>query len=86
MAASILSALAIMWGIPVIAAIAGVTGAATLWVVFPLMVAWLLYFGVKSFMIGCPRCERSVFLRGLFLSVPWPARRCGKCGSDLTTT
>ena len=82
--AAIVTAFAVMWGVPILAAAAGMTWPLMLWVIGPLQIAWLLYFGIKSFMIACPQCGRSVFMRGLFWSVPWPAKRCGKCGNDLT--
>jgi len=59
-------------------------------------------FGAAGFLIGgafwlshglaallafrCPICGRSLFMRGEFLSVPWPAKTCSKCGGDTRTT
>jgi hypothetical protein len=86
MAAAVICLFAVMWGIPIAATAIGIAGERILWVVAPLQILWFVYFAAKSVMIRCPRCGRSVFMRGLFLSVPWPAKRCGKCERDLTVS
>jgi uncharacterized protein (DUF983 family) len=45
---------------------------------------WLIVGSVGSFMIACPRCGRSVFLRRFMFGAPWPNRACSKCRTDLT--
>lgn len=84
MFAAIVCGVAAIWGVPILADAAGFSWPSMVWLMVPLQIAWLLYFGVKGFIIACPRCGRSVFMRGTFWSVPWPARNCGKCGRDLT--
>ena len=84
MIAGVVGLLAIWIGIPIITASVAIwqewmSGAAA-----SLGAVWFLYFGVMSFAISCPECGRSVFMRGLFVSVPWPAQKCSKCGRDLT--
>lgn len=44
---------------------------------------WLGHGFVMLAIFRCPTCSRSLFMRGIW-SVPWPARICGKCGTDLT--
>lgn len=31
---------------------------------------------------NCPNCGKNAFVRGLFV-LPWPNRRCSRCGHDL---
>ena len=81
---SILCAVAIVWGIPIAATILGIGFDYFKWIVGPLVVAWLLFFGISSMLLVCPCCGRSLFMRGSFLIVPWPAKTCGKCDTDLT--
>lgn len=79
-----LSMIAIIWGIPLLArSVGGWSAEMTGVVVGSLGVLWLLTGGIGSFVIGCPRCGKSLFMRGIW-SVPWPARRCSRCGNDLT--
>ncbi len=84
MAQGIIGGLAVIWGIPITASALGLRSDKLDWIVIPLMITWVLYFGLKSFLISCSKCSRSVFMRGYFWSVPWPAHTCGKCGNDLT--
>ncbi|MBO9517634.1 MAG: hypothetical protein J7493_06165 [Porphyrobacter sp.] len=85
MLTSIAGAVLIIWGIPFAAALIGIPSSSALpWVILPLAVVWVLFSGFGSFLIACPQCNRSVFMRGLLWTVPWPARRCSKCGNDLT--
>jgi hypothetical protein len=49
----------------------------------PLMLIWLVVAGVGSLLVRCPRCAKSLFMKGM-LSVPWPAANCRRCGTDLT--
>jgi len=51
--------------------------------IMPLAALWLLVGGIGSLILACPNCGKSLFMRG-FISVPWPAKICGKCGHDLT--
>ena len=84
MLAAMVSPVAIMWGIPLLATAVGLWGQVVFMAILLLGLAWFLYLSVKSLTIACPRCRRSVFIRGFGWSAPWPARRCGKCGRDLT--
>ena len=80
----VLSMFLIVWGVPILASGMGLSaGVAVGALVLPLGVVWVLAGGIGSFLIGCPRCGKSLFMRGIF-SVPWPARKCSKCGCDLT--
>ncbi len=84
MALLMLSLLLIMWGIPILGSkLGGWDGNTTLAVVMPLAFGWFAIGAIGSFVIACPRCGRSVFRRGLMMSVPWPARACTKCGYDV---
>ncbi|WP_230279659.1 hypothetical protein [Croceicoccus sp. Ery15] len=82
--ASMLFGITIIWGMPIAATILGIEFGDITWIVFPLLVIWVIYFGVSSLLLACPKCGRSLFMRGYLLSVPWPAKTCGKCGTDLT--
>jgi ribosomal protein S27AE len=74
----------IMWIIPLgLSAIGMPTDWTTHWIVLPLGMLWVLAGGIGSFLIRCPNCGKSLFMRGMF-SVPWPERHCSKCGEDLT--
>ena len=46
-------------------------------------VFWLSHGFVMLAMFRCPVYGRSLFMRGIW-SVPWPAKTCSKCGTDLT--
>ena len=61
----ILALPAMMWGIPIIATAIGFSSEAALIAVLPLAFAWFIVRSIGSFMIGCPDCGRSVFLRAL---------------------
>ena len=74
---------AIIWGVPLLLSAFGVSSEAMFAVIVPLGLAWVLIGGLRSLMIACPRCGKSLFMRG-FISVPWPAKRCSRCGADLT--
>ncbi|WP_218668019.1 hypothetical protein, partial [Sphingopyxis sp. KK2] len=84
LAAAALCGLAVIWGVPLAAHAVGLRSNALFAVIVPLTIIWLLYFGLKSSLISCPQCGRSVFIRGFGWSVPWPAATCSKCGTDLT--
>ncbi|WP_156106318.1 hypothetical protein [Sphingobium sp. ba1] len=75
--------LAIIWGVPLLLSAFGLSSQLILAVVLPLSLAWLVIAGIRSFIIACPACGKSLFMRGI-VSVPWPAKRCSRCGSDLT--
>ncbi|WP_156500448.1 hypothetical protein [Croceicoccus bisphenolivorans] len=79
------SGLFIVWGIPLLASAMGLAdGGALDWIVLPLLLIWVIAFGVRSLLIACPRCGKSIFMRGMW-SVFWPAKTCSRCGLDLTT-
>ena len=81
---TVLSLFLIMWGIPIFAGGLGDWGASTILGLTSLLgIIWLLSGGIGSFLIACPRCGKSLFMRGMW-SVPWPARTCSRCGNDLT--
>lgn len=85
MVGGIVSGIFIVWGIPMLAVAAGLEGSGWLdWIVLPLLVVWVVIFGVRSLMIVCPNCGKSIFQRGIW-SVFWPAKTCTRCGMDLTT-
>ena len=84
MVAAIIIGVSIVWGLPILTMAFGIWSDNLMtWLAVPLF-AWLVYFGVGSLLIRCPRCGRSVFMRGYFVSVAWPAKTCGNCGQDLT--
>jgi len=74
----------IVWGIPLALSAFGASSQTIFAVIVPLGFAWFLIAGIRSFLIACPSCGKSVFMRG-FVSLPWPAKRCSRCGTDLTT-
>ena len=76
---------AIIWGIPLVLSAFGASFQMILAVIVPLGFAWVLIGGIRSLMIACPTCGKSLFMRG-FISVPWPAKRCSRCGADLTAS
>lgn len=80
---TVVAMFAIMWGVPLTLSAFGASSQMMFAVVVPLALAWVLIGGIRSFLIACPTCGKSLFMRG-FVSVPWPAKRCGRCGSDLT--
>jgi hypothetical protein len=89
MLAAVVCAVAVMWGVPIAASGLGFRGETVLLAILPLQVVWVLYFGIKSFFIACPRCGRSVFNTRwgpVLVSRPWPHKTCSKCGVDLTVT
>lgn len=77
----VLSMLLVVWGGPILADMLGPWGGVS--IVGAISVIWLLGGGIGSFLLGCPRCGKSLFMRGMW-SMPWPARTCSKCGYDLT--
>lgn len=84
MVAAIVIVISIIWGFSIVTTLLGIwSDKLMLWLVGALF-TWVIYFGLGSMLVGCPRCGRSVFMRGYFVSVPRPARTCGKCGQDLT--
>lgn len=82
---TIVAMFAIIWGISLALTAFGASSQTMFAVIVPLGLAWVLIGGIRSFMIACPPCGKSLFLR-VFISVPWPAKRCSRCGVDLTTT
>jgi ribosomal protein S27AE len=82
---TIVAMFAIIWGIPLALSAFGASSQTMFAVIVPLGFAWVLIGGVRSFMIACPSCGKSLFMRG-FIGVPWPAKRCSRCGVDLTIT
>lgn len=81
----IVAMFAIIWGIPLALSAYGASFETMFTVIGPLGLAWVLIGGIRSFMIACPICGKSLFMRG-FISVPWPAKQCSRCGVDLTIT
>ena len=85
MLATIVAGFAIFWGVPLLSMPLDLPfetiGAITL----PLGIVWLVIGSARSLLLACPRCGKSLFMRG-FISVPWPAKTCSKCGQDLTTS
>lgn len=75
----------IAWLVPMGLTSAGLNSETVLAITIPLMLAWFVIGVVQTFRHACPRCGRSLFVRG-FVGVPWPARTCSKCGCDLTLT
>lgn len=47
----------------------------------PVMLAWLLVFGLATMLLRCPACGLPLFRRGP-LWTPWPSRVC-RCGHRL---
>ncbi len=73
----------IVWLIPVTLTSVGLGAEIALLLSGLIVIAWFLVGAVQSFRLACPVCGRSLFLRG-FVGVPWPAKTCSKCRSDLT--
>lgn len=82
--AVILATPAIMWSVPFAVTAMGFSTEVAIIAVLPLAFVWFAVGSLGSFMIACPNCGRSVFLRRFMISAPWPARKCSKCGNDLT--
>ncbi|WP_144096499.1 hypothetical protein [Croceicoccus sediminis] len=84
MIGGIVSGIFIVWGIPLLAVAAGLAQSGWLdWIVMPLLVVWVVLFGIRSLLIRCPNCGKSIFRRGIW-SVFWPEKTCSRCGTDLT--
>jgi hypothetical protein len=81
--ATLLSMPIIMWVIPLFLSGKGYSFDAISGIMMPLMVILLIVGGGGSLLLVCPNCRKSLFMRGPF-SVPWPARTCSECQTDLT--
>jgi hypothetical protein len=81
------SAPAVIWGISFILSPFDLSFDTVGKIMLPFM-GVMLVLGLRSLLIGCPACGRSLFLRdygiGLPFASPWPSKQCGKCGRDLT--
>ncbi|MDE0946593.1 MAG: hypothetical protein OSA39_07065, partial [Sphingobium sp.] len=80
---TVIAMFAIMWGVPLVLSAFGLSSSWILAVFSSLALAWALIGGIRCMLIACPTCQKSLFMRGI-VSVPWPAKRCSRCGSDLT--
>ena len=49
----------------------------------PLAFTWMVIAGGGPLFMRCPKCGKSLFMKGMFC-VPWPARECRRCGTNLT--
>lgn len=38
----------------------------------------------SAYVLKCPKCGLSVYMRGESWCAPWPTRECTKCHADLT--
>jgi hypothetical protein len=74
----------LVWGVPLVLVSAGVGGDNVVFIALPFALVWFLIGSIGSFLIACPKCGRSVFIRRFGFSAPWPARNCSKCRQDLT--
>ena len=81
----LVSMVAIVWGVPLVLTAFGVSSDRIITVVLPLAIAWFLVGAVGSFLTMCPTCYRSLFQRSWGIGVFWPAKKCSKCGRDLTS-
>ena len=79
------AAFAIMWGVPIVLTALGATADRIMPVVLPLAIAWFLVGAIGSSLTMCPTCYRSLFRRKWGIGVFWPAKKCSKCGRDLTS-
>jgi ribosomal protein S27AE len=79
----VIAAPIIIWGIPLLLMELGLPFDEVALLTIPLVLAWMIIGGVRSLLLSCPDCGKSLFMRG-FVSVPWPAKRCSRCGADLT--
>ena len=73
----------ITWVLPSALMSLGVPSDLVIWIESALGLSWFFVGGVGSFMIACPNCGRSLFIRYGFVSVPWPPKRCSKCNRNL---
>ncbi|MBF7014682.1 hypothetical protein QUC32_06720 [Novosphingobium resinovorum] len=73
----------IMWVLPSALTNLGVPSDLVMWIEFAFGLLWFVVGGVRSFMIACPNCGRSLFIRHGFISVLWPPKRCSKCDLNL---
>ena len=53
-------------------------------IAFALAIIGLIFANARMLSFNCPRCQKNLFFRGIFV-VPWPNRRCTRCGLDLTS-
>lgn len=74
----------IMWCAPVLLTSMGASSRSIPMFEMAFAALWLLVGGIGSLLLSCPKCGKLLFMRG-FMSVPWPAKTCRKCGLDLTS-
>lgn len=67
----------------ILAAAATGIGATATHATTPVMLAWLLFFGLATLLLRCPTCRFPLFRRGPVWT-PWPSRLC-RCGQRLDT-
>ncbi len=51
-------------------------------IAFGIAIVGLVIANSRMLGFNCPRCGKNLFFRGL-LVVPWPNRKCGRCGAQL---
>lgn len=51
-------------------------------IAFAIAILGLVAANRQMLRFNCPRCEKNLFFRGIFV-VPWPNAICGKCGLEL---
>jgi hypothetical protein len=49
---------------------------------FAVGIVMLLVANAPMLRFNCPTCGKNAFVRGVFV-LPWPARICSRCGTDL---
>ncbi|MFN4239613.1 MAG: hypothetical protein ACK4E5_03110 [Erythrobacter cryptus] len=67
-------------GVVLVALVDRLAGHSTL--AFAAAIVMLLIANAPMLGFNCPTCGKNAFFRGV-LVVPWPNRRCTRCGSDL---
>lgn len=49
---------------------------------FAIAIVILIAANTRMRRFNCPQCGKNLFFRGVIV-VPWPNRKCGKCGLEL---
>lgn len=82
LAGGAIAGITIVWVLPLGLTAWGLSGRWTWWTELLLAALWLLIGGFVCIAIRCPRCSKSIFMRGIF--AVWPQRICSRCGEDLS--
>ncbi|MGB3469446.1 MAG: hypothetical protein WBA51_01320 [Erythrobacter sp.] len=54
-------------------------------IAFAIAILGLVAANRQMLSMNCPNCDKNLFFRGIFV-VPWPNKRCSRCGQELDRT